>query len=137
MATSWLENRTSRFPGVNDTAVWKADPDARAHPTQDVQATYSEGLAMGYKWHDSQASRAPLWAFGFGLGWVHWTWNDLQVVGTVTATANATVTATLSNYYGTQRAQTIVQLYVRFPAAAGEPPLLLRGFQKVAGAIYQ
>eukprot|EP01047_Picozoa_sp_COSAG01_P140266 COSAG01_NODE_71165_length_256_cov_2.108280_1_plen_75_part_10 len=75
---------------------------------------------MGYRWYDSQASRAPLWAFGFGLGWVHWTWNDLQVVGTVTATANATVTATLSNYYGTQRAQTIVQLYVRFPAAAEE-----------------
>eukprot|EP01051_Picozoa_sp_SAG22_P029771 SAG22_NODE_11203_length_496_cov_0.596977_1_plen_130_part_01 len=32
MAASWLENRTARFPGVNDSVIWDGDPDARAHP---------------------------------------------------------------------------------------------------------
>ena len=50
MAQSWLENKTSRYPGVNDSVIWNGDPDARAHPSQDVQATYSEGLHMGYRY---------------------------------------------------------------------------------------
>ena len=38
----WLENMTSRFPGVNDSAMWDRD-----HSPQDVQADYSEELLMG------------------------------------------------------------------------------------------
>ena len=134
MAESWLENRSSRFPGVNDSVIWNADPDARAHPAQDVQATYSEGLQMGYKYFDSHPPKQPLWPFGYGLGWNHWTWNELRVVGMVGKQSNATVHVSLSNYYGTTAATTIVQLYLTFPASAGEPPQLLRGFQKVTAA---
>lgn len=115
MAQSWLENSTSRFPGVNDSVIWAGDPDARAHPSQDVQATYSEGLYMGYRYYGIALSadrnedgddayrgklKAPLWPFGHGLGFNEWTWNDLRVVGVVSELSNATVYVTLSNYYG-------------------------------------
>jgi hypothetical protein len=108
--------------GVNDSVIWNGDPDAGAHPSQDVQATYSEGLYMGYKFysgHETAAvaaaggaktlvkGRAPLWPFGHGLGFVEWTWNDLRVVGTVSEQSNATVHVTLSNYYGTTAARCV------------------------------
>ena len=113
MAQSWLENKTSRFPGVNDSVTWADD-----HQPQDVQATYSEGLYMGYKFYGSALSgghsnddddafrgglngKLTLWPFGHGVGFNEWTWNDLRVVGMVSEHTNATVRVTLSNYYGT------------------------------------
>jgi hypothetical protein len=50
--------------GVNDSVIWNGDPDAGAHPSQDVQATYSEGLYMGYKFYSGHETAAVAAAGG-------------------------------------------------------------------------
>ena len=55
---------------------------------------------------------------------------SLAVSGAVSPSASATVYATVCNTAGPAAAE-VAQLYLGYPAAAGEPPQLLRGFQKV------
>ena len=59
---SWLDNKVSRYPGVNDSVLRAHDPDAAAHASQDVTSIFSEELLMGYRWHDATGN-APLWSF--------------------------------------------------------------------------
>ena len=56
---------------------------------------------------------------------------NLSVAGAVSSTSNATIACMLS-HDGDARRTTVVQLYLVFPKAAGEPPQLLRGFSKVS-----
>ena len=57
---------------------------------------------------------------------------DVQPTSTATSTSTArvSVTATITNT-GLLAGAEVVQLYLGFPAAAGEPPRMLRGFEKV------
>jgi beta-glucosidase len=57
-----------------------ADP---AHPERDDQginntATYSEGIFVGYRWFDKQGID-PLYPFGYGLSYTHFTYSGLKV----------------------------------------------------------
>ena len=49
----------------------------------------------------------------------------------MSASSSATVYATVCNTAGPAGAE-VAQLYLGFPAAANEPPKLLKGFQKIA-----
>ena len=86
---------------------------------------------MGYRWHDATGN-APLWPFGHGLGFANWMISALAVSGPVSGSSNATVSCTLSHDGNDGRRTTVVQLYLRFPREAGEPPRVLRGFMKVS-----
>lgn len=88
-----------------------------------------EDLLFGYRWYDSQ-DITPLWPFGHGLSYSTWTYSSLQVSGTLTATQGVNVSVTVTNN-GPYVAHEVPQLYLGFPAAADEPPKLLRGFSKV------
>ena len=57
-------------------------------------------------------------------------YSALSVAGTVSPTVSATVYATVCNTAGPEGAE-VAQLYLGFPAAANEPPKLLKGFAKV------
>ncbi|KAL4900067.1 glycoside hydrolase superfamily [Aspergillus multicolor] len=119
-------SNVSRFPGVNLTA------------------TYSEGLYVGYKWFD-EFGVTPLFAFGHGLSYTSFEIGELAIVhtnstsiststsspGSGDADVMLTITTTITNT-GPVFGKEVVQLYVRFPEAADEPPKLLRGFEKVA-----
>nr|WP_245805391.1 fibronectin type III-like domain-contianing protein [Amycolatopsis australiensis] len=90
-------------------------------------ATYSEGLQIGYRWFDAQG-RAPLFPFGYGLSYTTFAFSDLSVRSTGDgATASFTVRNT-----GHRAGAEVAQLYLGFPAGAGEPPRQLKGFSRVS-----
>jgi beta-glucosidase len=67
----------------------------------------------------------PAFAFGHGLSYTTFEYTGLTFdVPTLTATFTIKNTGSV---YGAE----VVQFYLGFPAAAGEPPKVLRGFRKV------
>jgi beta-glucosidase len=102
---------TAQWPGTNGT----------------VQ--YSEGVNVGYRWYNSQGL-TPVFPFGFGLSYTTFSFSNLSV-GALTAGGDATVTATVTNT-GTRAGADVAQLYIDDPAASGQPPKQLEGFQRVS-----
>ena len=86
----------------------------------------------GYRWYDAQGTK-PQWAFGHGLSYSTFSYAPLVVAGAVSPTASVTIFTTICNVAGPAGAE-VAQLYVSYPAAANEPPKLLKGFEKVAVA---
>ena len=93
------------------------------------QVQYSEGLDVGYRWYDSKGL-TPLFPFGYGLSYTSFKFSDLRV-GPLTKGGTATVTATVTNT-GSRSGADVAQLYVTDPAADGQPPRQLEGFQRVS-----
>jgi beta-glucosidase len=98
-----------QFPGAND------------------RIEYSEGMNVGYRWYDAR-NIEPLFPFGFGLSYTTFGFSGLTISSS--GNGNATVTATVTNT-GSRAGAEVVQLYVGQPAANGEPPKQLKGFQKI------
>ena len=96
------------------------------YPGVNGHATYSEGLLVGYRWFDAQA-KTPLFCFGHGLSYTTFAYSNLSTTPTA---GGATVSFTLTNTGGRAGSE-VAQVYVGFPAAAGEPPKQLKGYQKV------
>ena len=69
--------------------------------------------------------------FGEGKSYTNFSYSGLTIAGAVTSTTSATVYATVCNTAGPAGAE-VAQLYVGYPAAANEPPKLLKGFQKIS-----
>jgi beta-glucosidase len=101
----------AQFPGVN----------GKVH--------YSEGLDVGYRWYDSQ-NITPMFPFGYGLSYTTFAYSHLHVVAGTGSSPMVTVTARVTNT-GQVAGSDVAQLYLGDPAAAGEPPRQLKGFQKV------
>jgi beta-glucosidase len=89
---------------------------------------YSEGLAMGYRWFQSQGIK-PLFGFGFGLSYTTFDIADMSVNAPDSANAPVTVTASVTNTGDVAGAE-VVQIYLGLPVE-GQPPKRLVGFQKV------
>ncbi|HEV2703718.1 MAG TPA: glycoside hydrolase family 3 C-terminal domain-containing protein [Steroidobacteraceae bacterium] len=96
------------------------------YPGDGRDVDYSEGVLVGYRWYDAHAQE-PLFAFGHGLSYTTFSFSDLKITGTG---AGRQVTVRLQNT-GPRAGAEVLQLYVGMPEAAGEPPRLLKGFQKV------
>jgi beta-glucosidase len=97
-------------------------------PGENGTVQYSEGIDVGYRWYDSQGL-TPLFPFGYGLSYTTFAFSNLQV-GTLPEGGDATVTATVTNT-GSRAGADVAQLYVSDPAASGQPPRQLEGFQRV------
>jgi beta-glucosidase len=110
------------------------------------EVQYSEGIDVGYRYYDA-TNETPLFPFGYGLSYTTFAFSHLRVTpqqvqngtsnpGTPACGCNgqsgtqATVSATVTNT-GTVTGSDVAQLYLNDPAAAGEPPRQLKGFQKV------
>ncbi len=89
--------------------------------------TYTEGLQVGYRWYDTRKI-APLFPFGFGLSYTTFRFGELRVARGPGRTV--TVSAAVTNA-GARTGAEVVQLYVGFPAASGEPPAQLKAFSKL------
>ncbi len=105
-------------------------PDA----TTPFPVDYSEGFNVGYKWYDSQGL-TPLFPFGFGLSYTTFAFSNAAVVnnlasGNASGNPNFQVTFNLANT-GSVAGAEVAQVYLGFPASAGEPPRRLVGWQKV------
>jgi beta-glucosidase len=102
----------AQFPGVNG------------------QVHYSEGIDVGYRSYDAR-NATPLFPFGYGLSYTRFAYRNLQVSGDPrSGVGNVTVTATVTNV-GSRAGSDVAQLYLADPAAAGEPPRQLVGFERV------
>ncbi len=100
-----------RYPGVNG------------------EERYDEGIFVGYRWYD-QFHQQPLFPFGYGLSYADFRFSDLHVNvdrerETVVASARVTNTSDRAG-------STVAQAYLASPKSADEPPLQLKGYQKVA-----
>jgi len=110
------------------------------------EVQYSEGIDVGYRYYDA-SNETPLFPFGYGLSYTTFRYSNLSVTpqqvqnrtsnpGTPACGCNGqsgrqvTVSATVTNT-GPVAGSDVAQLYVDDPAAAGEPPRQLKGFQKV------
>lgn len=83
----------------------------------------TEGLAVGYRWYDSQ-QKAPAYEFGYGLSYTTFAYSNLTVA------PDLSVTFDLANT-GKRKGVEVVQLYLEFPASAGEPGKRLAGWARV------
>ncbi|HWB65241.1 MAG TPA: glycoside hydrolase family 3 C-terminal domain-containing protein [Mycobacteriales bacterium] len=107
---------------IKSAKQWPGVPDKHGVP----QSHYSEGLLVGYRWYDAKHI-TPLFPFGFGLSYTKFRFSQLSVHPTASgATAQFTVTNV-----GTRSGAEVAELYVGDPKAAHEPPLQLKGYQKV------
>ncbi len=100
----------AQYPGINGTV------------------TYSEGLFIDYRWFQAH-NVTPRYAFGHGLSYTTFAYAGLVVDATSVAPA-VRVSFTITNT-GARAGREVPQLYVNFPAAAAEPPWVLRGFSSV------
>lgn len=100
--------------------------DYPAHVSTDSDISYSEGLNVGYRYFDAK-NIAPLYEFGYGLSYTNFTYSGLSITSN---SANVTVSVVITNS-GKVAGAEIPQLYIGFPTSAGEPPKVLRGFNKV------
>jgi beta-glucosidase len=104
-------------------------------PGVDGQVDYSEGIDVGYRWYEANGI-SPLFPFGYGLSYTQFRYSGLHLsASSVTADGRpgplAEVSATVTNA-GRVGGADVAQLYVADPAAAGEPPRQLEGFQRVS-----
>ncbi|HEX6471506.1 MAG TPA: glycoside hydrolase family 3 C-terminal domain-containing protein [Streptosporangiaceae bacterium] len=111
-----------------------ADADTPAHtpdrwPGVNGTATYAEGLRIGYRWYDAQGI-APLFPFGYGLSYTTFGYGHLTVRPAATRAGEISVGLDVTNT-GRRAGADVAQVYLGSPAAAGEPPRRLVGFQKV------
>jgi beta-glucosidase len=100
-------------------------------PGVDGNVQFSDGLDIGYRWYDDH-NLTPLFPFGYGLSYTSFHYSDLQVQPSPDgATGDVTVSATVTNT-GSRAGADVAQLYLTDPAAVGEPPRQLAGFQRVS-----
>jgi len=81
---------------------------------------------IGYRWYQSHHA-IPAFAFGAGLSYTTFSWRQVSIVRT---SRGVNVSLDVKNT-GPRAGADVVQVYVSYPSAAGEPPLQLRGFQRV------
>jgi len=110
------------------------------------EVQYSEGIDVGYRYYDAN-NETPLFPFGYGLSYTTFGYSHLSVSpgqvqngtsnpGTPACGCNGqsgnqvTVSAVVTNT-GKVTGSDVAQLYLDDPAASGEPPRQLKGFQKV------
>jgi beta-glucosidase len=87
---------------------------------------YSEKLDIGYRWYDAKKI-APLFEFGYGLSYTHFTYSDLSVKRDTDRTLH--VSFSVKND-GALAGAEVPQVYLRIDFA-GEPPLRLGSWSKI------
>ncbi|KAJ6528654.1 hypothetical protein DFH09DRAFT_1285490 [Mycena vulgaris] len=98
------------------------------------KVNYTEQLLIDYRYMDAQGI-TPHYEFGFGLSYTTFAYSALSITATGTGAASkAVVTFTVANT-GAVAGTEIPQLYLTYPASAGEPKRVLRGFEEVVLAV--
>ncbi|CAO3595858.1 unnamed protein product [Absidia cylindrospora] len=117
-------NPSGRLPYT----IAKKIEDYPATATADLEIDYSEKLNVGYRWFDYK-NIEPLYPFGYGLSYTKFDYGKLKVK--VNGKKNQVSAQLQVQNTGHVDGAEVVQLYLSFPKNAGEPPKILRGFEKV------
>ncbi|KAJ7209261.1 glycoside hydrolase family 3 protein [Mycena pura] len=89
---------------------------------------YAERLLLDYRFMDANGI-VPRFEYGFGLSYTTFAYSGLAIAGSADGTST-TISFAVANsgaVAGTEKPQ----LYLGYPAGAGEPPRVLRGFEEV------
>ena len=109
------------FPARDaDTPTWRPDGKLVDSPV------YSEGLAVGYRWYDTRHIE-PLFEFGYGLSYTHFTYSGLHVGEDKEHTLN--ITFAVKND-GPVVGADVPQIYLHLDDP-DEPPRRLVGWDKI------
>jgi beta-glucosidase len=106
----------AEFPGEPDPATGRLD---KAH--------FDEGVNIGYRFWDAH-DQQPLFPFGYGLGYGDFA---MEGLGIADGADGAKVVRVHVRNDGSRAASAVPEIYLRFPAAANEPPKQLKAFAKV------
>lgn len=131
---------TAWYPGaeggraVAEILFGDAEPSGRlpvsvAASEGQLPVYYSQKAARGYVETDGK----PLYPFGYGLSYTTFEYSDLRVelVDSTAASPKVIVSFNLTNT-GDRRGADVAQLYLTDPVASvAQPPLVLKGFEKV------
>ncbi|TFK64270.1 glycoside hydrolase family 3 protein, partial [Pluteus cervinus] len=98
---------------------------------------YTEKLSIDYRYMDAN-NFTPRYEFGYGLSYTTFGYSALSLSkispGPVAATSPTATAVTLSftiKNTGSVTGTEIAQIYLSFPGSAGEPKMVLRGFEEV------
>jgi beta-glucosidase len=95
-------------------------------PGTGLVSSYPEGLDVGYR-YDHQTGTRPLFPFGFGMSYTTFTVGRLAISpGPAAVRVSVQVTNT-----GHRAGGDVIQAYLTYPPAAGEPPGQLAAFRAV------
>jgi beta-glucosidase len=110
-----------RMPDTPAYLYYNAGPDA----------DYGEGVFVGYRWYDSRDIE-PAFAFGHGLSYTNFAYQNLTVPAKVPSGGNFEVSVQISNT-GTREGAEVVQLYVGDEATRSvvRPQKELKAFRKI------
>ncbi|KAJ7205541.1 glycoside hydrolase family 3 protein [Mycena pura] len=89
---------------------------------------YAERLLLDYRFMDARGI-VPRFEFGFGLSYTTFAYSALAIAAAGPGTST-TVSFSIANN-GSLAGTETPQLYLGYPAGAGEPPKVLRGFDEV------
>ncbi|GAA5799375.1 hypothetical protein HPULCUR_004789 [Helicostylum pulchrum] len=113
--------------------------DYAATPVKDLVIDYSEKLLLGYKWFDFHHIE-PLFPFGFGLSYTKFEYSNFNLNyrieseyrngEPIISNVNVTASVIIENVGGYSGAE-VLQVYISFPEDCGEPPKVLRHFEKI------
>lgn len=119
-------NTPAQYPGV-----FSDGSTTRPAGTNEIrQVSYSEGLAVGYKWYQSQGIE-PLFPFGYGLSYTTFAYDKVQVTPKTTdGKKEIRVMFKITNT-GTRTATETAQAYVTLPSSTGTPGSRLIGWKAV------
>jgi beta-glucosidase len=116
-------------PSVNDLP--RPSIPGWPNPTAQFNLDFTiEGLNVGYKWFDKN-NITPLFPFGFGLSYTTFSIANLQVTPDSSPANGFQVSFNLTNT-GSRAGAEVEQVYLALPAATGEPPKRLVGWNKVS-----
>lgn len=97
---------------------------------ENKEVWYGEGIYVGYRWYEARNIR-PLYPFGHGLSYTHFTYSDLSAEDTDVDSGEIVISAQVRNdgeCFGAE----VVQLYIASPKTAlDKPEKELKGFKKV------
>jgi beta-glucosidase len=115
------------FPATNDQG-----PAPRSQPNHypgvNGVVSYDEGLDVGYRWYDATGQR-PLFPFGYGLSYEQFAVSGVHALYNP-RNGTAYVLARVRNA-SWQPGPTTVELFLKSPSAAQEPPKQLKGYASV------
>jgi beta-glucosidase len=103
--------------GIDTPAQW---------PGVNLVSDYTEGLDVGYR-YDHATGTKPLFPFGFGLSYTHFSLSGLAVHRSAGVEAVSVRVRNLGPRTGTA----VPQVYITDPPAAAEPPAQLAAFSRV------
>jgi beta-glucosidase len=100
---------------------------AEQYPGIGGVATYSEDILVGYRFFAAN-NQQPLFPFGHGLSFARFAYSDL----TLARSEHDEIRLSFGIVNNSPRpGHEVAQLYLRCPVRAAEPPLQLKGFQRV------